>query len=63
MNIYELASFMKAAHKAVGEEWEKLGPERRKRICENVLKRVDARIKANEGGDRCEPTDQKEQKA
>lgn len=39
MNIYELASFMMAAHKAVGEEWKKLSQERRKRICDNILER------------------------
>lgn len=48
MNIYELASLMKAAHKVVGEEWKKLGPEKRKRICENLMKRAEARIKAKE---------------
>jgi len=39
MNIHELAGFMKTAHKVVGEEWKKLSPERRKRICDNILER------------------------
>ena len=48
MNIYDLAKLMKAAHKVVGEEWKKLGPERRKRICDNLMKRAEARLKAKE---------------
>lgn len=48
MNIYDLANFMKAAHKAVGEQWKALSPERRKRICDNLMKRAEARIKAKE---------------
>lgn len=48
MNIHELAGFMKTAHKVVGEEWKKLGPEKRKRICDNLMKRAEARIKAKE---------------
>lgn len=39
MNIYELAVFMKTARKVVDEEWKKLSPERRKRICDSILER------------------------
>lgn len=49
MNIYDLAIFMKAAHKAVGDEWKKLGHERRKRICDNLMKRAEKRIKEKNG--------------
>lgn len=52
MNINDLPWLLKMAHKICDEEWKKLGPDKRKRICENVLKRVDARIKAKESGKR-----------
>ena len=48
MNIYDLASFMKTAHKVVDEEWKKLGPDKRKRICDNLTKRAMERIKRKE---------------
>ena len=32
----------------VDEQWKALGPEKRKRICENLMKRAEARIKAKE---------------
>jgi acyl-CoA reductase-like NAD-dependent aldehyde dehydrogenase len=49
MNIYDLACLMKAAHKAVGEQWKALSPERRKRICDNIMKRAEKRIKEKNG--------------
>lgn len=52
MTIKDLPKLLKIAHRVCDEEWKKLGPEKRKRICENVLKIVDARIKANESGNR-----------
>lgn len=48
MNIDDLACLMKAAHKAVGEQWKALSLERRRRICDNLMKRAEARIKAKE---------------
>ena len=45
MNARELAEVLVMAKKVCDEEWEKLGPEKRKRICENLLKRAEARIK------------------
>lgn len=48
MNINDLPWLLKMAHKICDEEWKKLGPEKRKRICDNLMKRAEARIKAKE---------------
>ena len=54
MTIKDLSELLKIVYRVCDEEWNKLGSEKRKRICENVLKRVDARIKAEESGKRRE---------
>lgn len=43
MNINDLPWLLRKAHKICDEEWKKLGPERRKRICDNITKRAMAR--------------------
>ena len=48
MTIKDLPKLLKIAHRVCDEEWKKLGPEKRKRICDNLMKRAEARIKANE---------------
>ena len=48
MTIKDLPELLKIAHRVCDEEWKKLGPEKRKRICENLMKRAEARIKAKE---------------
>jgi len=50
VTIRDLPELLKTAHRVVDEEWKKLTPERRKRICENILKKVKARIEAKEKG-------------
>ena len=50
VTIRDLPELLKTAHRVVDEEWKKLTPERRKRICENLLKKVKARIEAKEKG-------------
>ncbi len=50
MTIRDLPELLKTAHRVADEEWKKLTPERRKRICENLLKKAKARIEAKEKG-------------
>ena len=50
VTIRDLPELLKTAHRVVDEEWKKLTPERRKRICENLLKKAKARIEAKEKG-------------
>jgi hypothetical protein len=45
MNIKDIPELLKIAHRVCDEEWKKLGPEKRKRICENLIKRAEKRIK------------------
>lgn len=52
MKPEDVARLLGKVSRIVDEQWNKLGPEKRKRICENVLKRVDERIKAKESGKR-----------
>ena len=52
MKPEDVAKLLGRVSSIVDEQWKALGPERRKRICENVLKRVDARIKAKDSGKR-----------
>ena len=48
MIIKDLPKLLKIAHRVCDEEWKKLGPEKRKCICDNLMKRAEARIKDNE---------------
>ena len=48
MTIKDLPELLKIAHRVCDEEWKKLGPEKRKRICENLMKRAETRIKDKE---------------
>ena len=50
MTIRDLPELLKTVHRVVDEEWKKLTPERRKRICENLLKKAEARIEAKKKG-------------
>ena len=49
MNIKDLPELLKIAHRVCDEEWKKLGPEKRKRICENLVKRAEKHIKEKNG--------------
>lgn len=40
----------------VDEQWKALSPERRKRICDNIMKRAEARIKAKERDTKRDPS-------
>lgn len=48
MNINDLPWLLKMAHRICDEEWKKLGPDKRKRICDNLTKRAMERIKRKE---------------
>ena len=48
MNIDDLIDTLKTAHRVCDEEWNKIGPERRKHICDNIMKRAMRRIKEKE---------------
>lgn len=39
MTIKDLPKLLKIAHRVCDEEWKKLSPERRKRICDSILER------------------------
>ena len=53
-NLQTLANVLSTAAKVVDEEWNKLTPERKAKIRDNILKKVEARIKAKqEGGSPC----------
>lgn len=48
MNLVDLAEILKMAHKEIDAQWKALTPERRKRICDNIMKRAMARVEAKE---------------
>ena len=53
-SLQTLANVLSTAAKVVDEEWNKLTPERKAKIRDNILKKVEARIKAKqEGGSPC----------
>lgn len=45
MNAIDLAKILKTAHDVVEEEWNKIPPERKRRMVENIMKRAAARAK------------------
>ena len=47
-NLEILKTALRVARDVVDREWQALSPERKKRICENLMKRAEARIKAKE---------------
>ena len=50
MKPEDVAKLLGRVGRIVDEQWKALGPEKRKSICENVLKRVDERIKSKDCG-------------
>ena len=53
-NLQKLCTVLSAAKKACDDAWSKLSPERKAKIRDNILKKVEARIKAKqEGGSPC----------
>lgn len=50
MTIRDLLELLRTAHRVVDEEWKKLTPEQRERICNNLLKKAKERIEAKKKG-------------
>ena len=50
MKPEDVAKLLSEVSRITDEQWNAIMPERRKRICENVLKRVYERIKSKDGG-------------
>ena len=48
MKPEDVAKLLGRVGRIVDDQWKALGPEKRKRICENLMKRAEARIKAKE---------------
>ena len=48
MKPEDVAKLLVIVSRIADEQWNYLGPARRKRICENLMKRAEARIKAKE---------------
>ena len=48
MKPEDVAKLLCRVGRIVDEQWKALGPEKSKRICENLMKRAEARIKAKE---------------
>lgn len=49
MKPEDVAKLLGRVSSIVDEQWKALGPERRKRICENLIKRAEKRIKEKNG--------------
>ena len=54
MTIRDLPEMLRTIHRVVDEEWKKLTPERRERICNNLLKKAKERIESKKEGGRSE---------
>ena len=49
MKPEDVAKLLGRVGRIVDEQWKALGPEKRKRICENLMNRVEKRIKEKNG--------------
>lgn len=49
MKPEDVAKLLGRVSSIVDEQWKALGPERRKRICDNIMKRAEKRIKEKNG--------------
>ena len=50
-NLQKLCTVLSVAKKACDDAWSELSPERKAKIRDNILKKVEARIKAKAEGD------------
>ncbi len=48
-NLEKLANVLKTAKDVVEREWKRLSPERKRRMCENIVRRVNERIEKRKG--------------